>query len=133
MTYQFLFAVVVGVAVALPYVLYARRARAERRVFAIGLVVAALIFVLLAVSRGTLKEVVIEVGGVVLFAILAGLGVRNSAWFLALGWVGHVGWDLLLHPVNVSSYSPWWYPVACIGFDLVVAGAIASRAKLAGA
>jgi hypothetical protein len=61
---------------------------------------------------------------VALFGILAFLGVRYSAYFLALGWVAHVAWDLLLHPVHVSAYAPLWYPVACIGFDLAVAGAV---------
>jgi len=68
----------------------------------------------------------IELSGVALFGVLAFFGVRRSAYFLALGWAAHVAWDLLLHPVHVSSYVPWWYPVACIGFDLVVAGAILS-------
>jgi signal transduction histidine kinase len=36
-----------------------------------------------------------------------------------LGWAAHAGWDLLFHRLDVASYAPWWYPVACIGFDLV--------------
>lgn len=122
--HEFVLAVALGVVLALPYVLYARRVRDRRRVFGIGLVAAAGVYVLFAVFAGTRREWLIESGGVVLFGILAVLGMRWSAWFLALGWAAHVGWDLLLHPVNVSSYAPWWYPVICIGFDLVVAGAI---------
>lgn len=121
----FVLAVFVGVALAVPYLLYARRARRDRRrVFGIGLVVAAAVYIGFAATRGTVEDVLVESGGVVLFGILAFLGVRHSAYFLALGWAAHVGWDLLLHPVGVSSYTPWWYPVVCIGFDLVVAGAV---------
>ncbi|HEX2121542.1 MAG TPA: DUF6010 family protein [Thermoanaerobaculia bacterium] len=115
-----------GGVLALPYVLYARRSRDRRRVFAIGLAVAALVYVALAAFRGTGGELLVEAGGVMLFGIVAVLGVRHSIYWLALGWAAHVGWDLLLHPAGASSYAPWWYPVICIGFDLVVAGAIVS-------
>lgn len=118
-------ALIAGVALALPYVLYARR---RRGAYGIGLVVAASVYVVFAGSRGTLKELMLELSGVVVFSILAFLGVRYSVYLLALGWVSHVIWDLLLHPVKVSSYAPWWYPVACIGFDLIVAGAIIGAA-----
>ena len=122
--HEFVLAVSLGVVLALPYLLYARRVRNRRRVFGIGLVAAAFIYVLFAVFAGTQRDLLVESSGVVLFGALAVLGIRRSAWFLALGWAAHVGWDLLLHPVDVSSYAPWWYPVTCIGFDLVVAGAI---------
>jgi hypothetical protein len=121
---EFVLALFGGVALALPYLLYARRTRDRRRVFGVGLVVAATIYIGFAVSRGDLNALLVESAGVALFGILAFLGVRYSAYFLALGWVAHVAWDLLLHPVNGTSYAPWWYPVACIGFDLAVAGAI---------
>ena len=127
---DFALAVFAGVALALPYLLYARRVRHWRRVYGAGLVIAAAVYVAFAACRGTLRETLVELGGVVLFGILAVLGVRYSAWVLALGWVAHLGWDLLLHPVSAPSYAPWWYPVACIGFDLVVAGAIVGTRRL---
>lgn len=113
-----------GVALALPYVLYAGRARKSRAVFGIGLVVAAAVYVALAIFASAFREALIEGCGVVLFGSLAVLGIRRSAWVLAAGWMAHVAWDLLLHPLDHSSYAPWWYPMACIGFDLMVAGAI---------
>lgn len=117
-------AIFAGVALALPYVLYAGRVRKSRSVFGIGLVVAAAVYVAFAVFAGAFREALIEGCGVVLFGGIAVLGMRRSSWFLALGWAGHVAWDLLLHPLDHSSYAPWWYPMACIGFDLLVAGAI---------
>ena len=116
-------AILPGAALALPYVLYARRVR-DRRVFAIGLVAAAVVYVVFAAWRGTPRDVLVELGGVVLFGALAFAGIRHAAWILALGWAAHVAWDLLLHPVHAPSYAPWWYPVVCIGFDLVVAAAV---------
>jgi hypothetical protein len=124
----FVLAVVAGVLLALPYLLYARRV-SDPRVFGVGLVIAAVVYVLFAATAGSTREVLVELGGVALFGALAFVGIRYSAAVLALGWVLHVAWDLLLHPVQVSSYAPWWYPVICIGFDLVVAGAIFGMAK----
>lgn len=120
----FVFAIFGGVALALPYLFYACTAPDRRRVLGIGLTVAALVYVGFAVSGGTLKELLIELVGVVLFGMFAVLGIRQSPYFLALGWVIHVSWDLLLHPIDISTFTPWWYPAACIGFDLVVAGAV---------
>jgi hypothetical protein len=121
---ELVLAISAGVALALPYLLYVQRSRERRRMFGLGLIAAAAVYVVLAASRGTLRDVLIEAGGILLFGIVAFLGIRHRASFLAFGWVAHVAWDLLLHPVNGSSYAPWWYPVLCVGFDLVVAGAI---------
>ena len=111
-----------GVALAVPYVRYARRTH-----FAAGLVIAALVYVVFAIARGTTGSLLIELGGVVLFTAIAFLGIRHSALWLAAGWAVHVGWDLLLHPVDASSYAPWWYPPLCLGFDLAVAAGIVRR------
>lgn len=121
---EFIIAIFAGLALALPYLLYARRTRHQRRIYGAGLVVAAVVYVVLAGLRGTFQDFLTEMAGIVLFGAFAFLGVRKSAYFLALGWAAHVAWDLLLHSVAVSSYAPWWYPVTCIGFDLIVAGAI---------
>ncbi len=50
---EFVLAIVAGVALAVPYVLYARR---RRQAFGIGLVVAASVYVIFAASRGTVRE-----------------------------------------------------------------------------
>lgn len=113
---EFALAVAAGAALAVPYVRYARRVH-----FAVGLVVAALVYVVFAISRGAIDSLLVELGGVALFTAIAFLGMRYSRWFLAVGWAAHVGWDLLLHPAGAASYAPWWYPIVCIGFDLVVA------------
>ena len=115
-----------GVALAVPYVLYGRGAR----VFAAGLIVAAAIYVVFAATRGTFQDVLLELGGVAVFGTLAVLGLRRPL-VLATGWALHVSWDVLLHPIGDTSYAPWWYPVLCIGFDLVVAAAIL-RLKIEG-
>ncbi len=120
--------ILLGVGLALPLVLYARRRRAEDKVYAQGLVVAALVYVgfVLAAQAGA-GALVTELIGVALFGAVAGLGVRRAALWLAAGWAVHVGWDLLLHPLAGSGYAPAWYVRACVGFDLAIAAWIALR------
>jgi hypothetical protein len=120
--------VIVGALAALPLLLYARRRRGEDRIYAQGLVVAALIYVgFVLIGSAGIAPLVAELVGVAIFTAVAWLGVRRSALWLAAGWAAHVGWDLLLHPLTAAGYAPAWYVRACIGFDLVVAAWIALR------
>ncbi len=122
------FEILLGALLAAPFVLFARRRRAEDRVYAAGLVVAALIYVGFALAAGAgTGALVTELIGVVLFAAVAWLGVRRAPLWLAAGWAAHVGWDLLLHPLIGPAYAPAWYVRVCVGFDLAVAAWIALR------
>jgi hypothetical protein len=127
-----LFAILLGIALAIVFVLLARlrvgrHARSEPRVLAVGLVVAALIYVVFAlVGHSQLRWHLVEVVGLVLFAFLAWWGVRREPIWLAVGWVLHVGWDLGLHG-TAETFVPGWYPAMCVGFDVFVAGYILGR------
>lgn len=121
---EFTVVVILGVLLALPYVLHARGRPRPARPFAVGLVVAALIPLGFAALVGDPPGLAVEAGGVILFGVVAAAGLRWSAQLLAAGWVAHVGWDLWLHPVAAAGYAPWWYLALCIGFDLFVAGFI---------
>ena len=102
----------------------------EMTQYAIGLVVAALIYVVFAVAGGApLSWLLLESGGVVLFSLVALIGVRISTWALIIGWVAHTVWDVLLHKVLSVGFVPEWYPVGCLGFDLLLAAYIIKRAK----
>jgi len=106
---------------ALFAVLAAKRGGAgERRLLALGLVVAALIYVGLALSADS-RWLAVEAIGVVMFGGLAWLGRRAEGW-LALGWAAHVAWDVGLHLDRAQPVVGDWYPLACVGFDLVIAG-----------
>ena len=117
-----------GALACLAFVLLARRAGSKREatIYAAALVVAALIYVgFAAVGGAALLWVALEAGGLVLFSVVALLGLRFSVWALVLGWIAHVGWDVLLHKVLVVGFAPKWYPFVCVGFDLFLAGYIA--------
>ena len=126
---------VLGLVAAAGFIVFARRfgIPGERRLLAIGLVVAALVYVGFAVAWGGGAWIAAEAGGVVIFSGLAVLGLKRSPWSLALGWGLHPLWDAGLHLVGTgATFAPGWYVVACISFDLLVAGYIAARFRTVG-
>jgi hypothetical protein len=102
----------------------------EIQLLALGLVVAAFIYVVLALAAGADRRwLALESAGLAVFGALAWLGLRVSPWWLALGWVAHVGWDVGLHLDRTQAFVTAWYPLLCVGFDLVVAGFLLGRAS----
>jgi hypothetical protein len=101
--------------------------RRRLALYALGLVGAALIYVARAaaadVGPGGRGHLPVEALGLSLFTLLAALGLARWPALLALGWAGHALWDLLRGAH--AAYIPAWYPPACGGFDLVVAGYLA--------
>lgn len=121
---------VFGLVVAAIFIVGARRLglRGERRLLALGLVVAALVYVGFAVVWAGGAWIVVELGGVIIFAGLAVLGLNRSPMSLAVGWGLHPVWDAGLHLMGAgAAFAPAWYVVACLSFDLLVAGYIAVR------
>ena len=122
----------IGFALGAVFLLIARRAGGgERRVLAVGLIVAAVIYVGFALLNGAGGPLLaLEAGGVGLYSLFAVLGLRGSAWWLALGWATHTVWDAGLHLLNDGTgFVPSWYAIACISFDLVVAFYVVLRLR----
>lgn len=116
---------IAGAALAGLLVMAARRlARVEPRVYAVGLVAAALVYAagatLTGVGAGLL---LVEWLGVAVFGALAAAGERRPG-LLATGWTLHVAWDLAFPAHHTGELVPAWYPVLCVGFDLALAGYI---------
>ena len=121
---------VLGLVLGGIFIVVARRlgVPGERRLLAVGLVVAALIYVGFAVAWADAVWMMIELGGVVVFTGLAVLGLKRSALSLAVGWALHPAWDVGLHLVGAgAAFAPAWYTVACISFDLLVAAYVIAR------
>ncbi|MDX1671563.1 MAG: hypothetical protein R3211_04425, partial [Balneolaceae bacterium] len=66
-------------------ILHARTQKNEIQIFAVGLAVAAAIYVGFAVIWGSLSWVLIEIAGVLVYGFLAWLGVRFTKYWLAFG------------------------------------------------
>ena len=121
--------IVVGLFLGVVFILLVRLSGSyarEKRSFAIGLVVTALIYVGLAFFGVSRTWILIELAGVAIFAVFAWLGLRKTGWSLALGWALHPLWDAGLHDYS-TQFVPHWYIGGCIGFDLLVAIYIAYR------
>lgn len=103
-----------------------RRGAAAPRIFAAALVGAALLYVAFAlVGRATPPWVALELLGLGLYGAAAWVGLRRWGPALAVGWAGHVAWDLALHRSGPgAAYTPAWYPWLCVGFDLILAVAV---------
>lgn len=131
MLYSFWF--LIGVVGALRLILYANRFRKKSltKLFGISLLVAAVIYVGFAIIWGDSNWLAVESLGVLFYGLFYWLAVRYSLLWLALGWSMHVIWDVGLHLLGPGHHvAPEWYAVACLSFDLVVAGYIVYRARI---
>ncbi len=103
-----------------------------KKFFAGSLMIAALIYVGFAafgISTETASSnwLIVELIGFFIFSFFAYSGVKISAWFLAIGWIAHVLWDIGLHFGEAIAFVPSFYPPVCGGFDLVFGVYIAYR------
>lgn len=116
----------IGTVICALFIFLARRFGAQRevRAYAVGLVVAAIIYLGFALKGGGLGWLLVELLGVAIFTLSAWLGVRVSAPFLGAGWALHAVWDWLMHTSTAAGFVPNWYPTVCLAFDLVLAGYI---------
>ena len=126
-------ALLLGTVLALALVGLARKypPGRERHVYAVSLVIAALIYVGFgAVGGAGARWLALESLGVLLYGAAAWGGLRGRPWLLAAGWAAHVAWDVLLHLSGAGSeYTPRWYPWLCVSFDLVMAGATLASSR----
>ncbi len=121
--------ILIGLVLAIGLVFLARLTGSferEKRIYAIGLLFAAMVYVGFGLFSGSTAWQVIEILGVPIYGLFAWLGLKKSGWFLAIGWALHVAWDALLHDSS-TPFVPSWYMGFCIGFDLFVAGYIGFR------
>lgn len=114
-----------GVLLALVLAAWAGRRGPDRRrrVFAAGLVVAALVYLVAGGLAARPADLVIELAGFLLFSVTAVLGLVAHAGWLAAGWILHAGWDGL-RQVPGEPLLPAWYAWLCLGFDLTAAAVV---------
>ena len=116
-----------GLAAGAVFIAFTRKLReeVERRVFALALVAAALIYVVFAAMSSEPGWVAVELIGVLVFSALAELGVKRSPLWLMVGWAAHPLWDVGLHLSGVGTeVAPAIYVLTCIGFDMPIAAYI---------
>ncbi|MEE2663967.1 MAG: hypothetical protein VX681_07605 [Myxococcota bacterium] len=101
--------------------------RGEPWWFALGLVVAAAIYLTHGLGVEPPPELGVAFAGVGLFVVIGVGGAARWSWLLGAGWALHAVWDVAAPRVADLSYMPAWYAPACLGFDLVVATYLLSR------
>jgi hypothetical protein len=89
------------------------------RLFAIGLAVAAGIYVAFALVAQSGEWIAVELIVAITFLVTAFVAAR-SALLLGMAWMLHVGWDAIHLRYLEGAIAPAWYPPLCIAFDLVV-------------
>ncbi|MEZ4385247.1 MAG: DUF6010 family protein [Nannocystaceae bacterium] len=94
--------------------------RLELVAWAIYLVVAALVYVGFALRTGGEGWMSVELLGVAAYAGLAWAGRRRPR-LLALAWLLHAAWDMVVHAGVADDFVPLWYRWACLSFDLAAA------------
>jgi hypothetical protein len=115
----------VGLAAAAPLLAFAHRLpkAVARDLLGIALIVAALIYVGFGWTWGAARWLGIEMVGVAIFGAFVLLARRRSTWWLVIGWSVHAVWDVALHFLGPGRHvAPAWYAIACLSFDLAVAG-----------
>jgi hypothetical protein len=104
--------------------------RAELTIYAAGLSVAALIYVVSAfVAGATPARLAVEFAGLLAFSLVAFAGLKWSPLLLALGWAAHALWDLLLHADVHPHIVPDWYTLVCAGYDFALAAYLAALSR----
>jgi len=114
----------IGFCLGVVFVFFVRSQRGrERRVLAIGLSLAAAIYVVFAlVTRAGWQWLIVELAGASAYTVIAVLGVRRTPGWLVLGWATHPVWDMGVHLLNgATDFAPSSYELACISFDWLVA------------
>lgn len=106
--------------------------RARIGVIGAGLPAAAAVYPLTRSWRGAdpgavRREVIALAAADAVAAGAALLPAGPARTIAAAGWVAHAGFDYL-HTQDHSSKLPGWYPPVCAGYDVVVAGLVASNA-----
>lgn len=101
----------------------------ERRVFAVGLAIAPLIYVGFALLGGANQSwLITELIGVGIYSFFAVIGLWFSTWWLILGWLAHPVWDIGLHFAGAgTAYTPVWYAIVCLSLDLTITAYLGGR------
>jgi hypothetical protein len=78
-------------------------------------------------SRNSTSWLGVELVGLLVYGVLALLGLKRSPWFLVVGIATHgIAWDAW-HWLLGSPYVPTWYAVGCLICDLGLSGYLAMR------
>ena len=114
----------VGAAVGVLTIAFARFIRGERRLYSLGLLALPGLYAFFALRAGEpavgVKEMIYGIPFVVAGLVFASVSVRRSAVVVGAFWLLHGLYDLVHSRLITNAGVPGWYPVFCFVVDAVV-------------
>ena len=104
-----------------------RRVMLEKQMLAMFLAGMPVIYTVTAIQHGASGEVIsMEATAILVFGVLAIVGLVGSPWFLVVGIGGHgLFWDAWHHATQLVV--PSWYAVGCFVVDIALAAWVATQ------
>lgn len=114
----------IGAAVGVLTIAFARAIRGQHWVYSIGLLTLPSLYASFALRAGeqvvALKEMIYGVPFLVAGVVFAALSVRHSAILVGALWILHGLYDLTHSQLITNVGVPGWYPVWCFSVDVVI-------------
>lgn len=114
----------IGAAVGVLTIVFARFIRGERWLYSVGLLVLPCLYAFFALQAGELavgvKEMVYGLPYVVAGLVFAFVSVRQSAVVVGVFWLLHGLYDLAHSQLITNIGVPGWYPIFCFVVDAVI-------------
>lgn len=114
----------IGAAVGVLTIAFARVIRGQHWVYSIGLLTLPSLYASFALRAGdqavALKEMMYGVPFLVAGVVFATLSVRHSAILVGALWILHGLYDLTHSHLITNAGVPGWYPVWCFSVDVVI-------------
>ena len=96
-------------------------------------IVVAHYYVLFAVMGGTMHALLIELGVMTAFLVVAVAGFKRNLWLVAAALVGHGVFDIFHAGLVTNAGVPEYWPAFCMSYDVGAGGILAwllMRAKI---
>lgn len=113
----------IGIVLALAASLFARLSGfdRDRAFYPVVLIVIASYYLLFAVMGGSSWALGLESLAMMVFAAAAVLGFRTSLWLVVAALAGHGVFDLVHAALIANPGVPPWWPMFCLGYDVMAA------------
>jgi len=106
----------------------------DRAFYPTVVIVVAHYYVLFAVMGGTTHALLIELGVMTAFLVVAVAGFKRNLWLVAAALVGHGVFDIFHAGLVTNAGMPEYWPAFCMSYDIGAGGILAwllMRAKIA--
>ena len=106
----------------------------DRAFYSTVVIVVASFYVLFAVMGGTTHALLVELGVMAGFVVVAVMGFKRNLWWAAAGLVGHGVFDIFHGGLVDNAGVPAYWPAFCMAYDVCAGGILAwllYRSKIA--